>query len=196
MMGAVQLEEIERIAAAEAYLEARSGKYEWRCVRYDAALEALHGLGLDDDSTVIDVGSGWGEFGVRLHTGRDCMCPPHHGFGCNLIPPSRARYIPVDAGNDGTDLETWLPRPVEYMVALEVVEHMRDPERLLAVMAIGATKGVVVSTPNPETTDVFGMDPTHKHEITRSWLESWGFKVEARSFYGQPDDSLFGVLRK
>lgn len=191
-----------RIEAADAYLAARTGCYEWRCQRYDAALAAIYTVGLDDDCTVLDVGSGWGEFGVRLHTGTtgwEAVCdsgallPGDSGF----LPPSRARYVPVDAGNDGTDLETWFPpRRVDFVVALEVVEHVHRPARLLAKLASAATRAVIVSTPNPDTTDVLGMDATHRSIVGRWQLEAHGFDVEARSFYGEPDDSLFAVLRK
>lgn len=190
-----------RIEAADAYLAARTGCYEWRCQRYDAALAAMYTVGLDDDCTVLDVGSGWGEFGVRLHAGAPQPGSVARGwtnpYGAPSLPPSRARYIPVDAGNDGTDLETWFPpRRVDYVVALEVIEHVRRPARLLAKLASAATRAVIITTPNPETTDVLGMDATHRSIVGRWQLEAHGFHVEARSFYGEPDDSLFAVLRK
>jgi len=178
-----------RIRDAEAYLAARTGCYEYRCERYDAALTAMHGLGLDDDCTVVDVGAGAHEFGCRLHTGRDRAQEPPGVY----LPPSRARYYPVDAALDGVDLEHWTPRKADWFVALEIVEHLRAPARLLTEMAIKARRGVVVSTPNPQTTDVLGMDPTHQTAVTRSMLELAGYRVETASFYGREDDSLFAV---
>lgn len=155
----------------------------------------MHRIGLDDRCTVMDVGSGWGEFGARMHTGTECRCPGEDDPTCpGEWPGVRARYIPVDAGNDGTDLETWTPpRGVDYMVALEVVEHVKDPARLIGSMKLAARRAVIVSTPNPATTDVLGMDRTHKSVVGRSRLESHGFRVECRSFYGGVDDSLFAV---
>lgn len=189
----------QRIAAADEYLANRTGRYEWRCIRYDAALQAMHAIGLDDDCTVMDVGSGWGEFGVRLHTGStgwaaacdsSAVLPGDDGF----LSPSRARYIPIDAGNDGTDLEDWRPpRDVDYIVALEVVEHVKDPAALIGKLQMAARRGIIISTPNPATTDVLGMDPTHKVAVGRYRLLAHGFTVEARSFYGGVDDSLFAV---
>lgn len=173
----------ERITEADAYLQARTGCYAWRCVRYDAALSVMWSLGLHDDCTVFDVGSGWGEFGARLHTG-------------NMVfdSQSRARYIPIDAANDGTDLETWIPpRRAEFFVALEVLEHLADPEALMSRMIGYTDRAVIVSTPNPETTDVIGMDATHKTPVTREMLMSKGFYVREMSFYGKPRDSLFAV---
>lgn len=177
---------IDRIRAADSYLAARTGCYEWRCERYDAALRAMYELGLDDDCTVFDVGSGWGEFGARLHTG------DHLG----AIPSSRARYVPVDACIDGTDLNRWKPaRAADFFVALEVIEHLDRPARLLNAMQRQATKGVIVSTPNPRTTDVLGMDETHVRSVDRFTLRAWGFEVREVSFYGTPADSLFGVWK-
>lgn len=180
----------ERIAQADAYLASRTGCYEWRCERYDAALEAMHGLGLDDDCAVVDVGAGWGEFGVRLHTG---IAYPGDG-ACVYMRPSRARYVPVAAAIDGIDLDHWTPpRQADYFVCLEVLEHLRTPGRLLTELIAHATRGVIVSTPNPATTDVLGMDSTHRTPITRAFLEMAGMHVEEASFYGQPADSLFAV---
>jgi hypothetical protein len=176
----------DRIQAADDYLEARTGTYDQRCVRYDAAIEAMGAGGLCDFCTVVDVGSGWGECGARLH-----QTVPHDGSHFH-----RARYIPVDACIDGTDLETWNPpRDADWFVCLEVLEHLANPARLAYAMRAKATRGIVVSTPNPATTDVLGMDPTHKTPLPAAFFESLGFVVEERSFYGQPADSLFAVWR-
>lgn len=155
----------------------------------------MHGLGLADTMTVVDVGSGWGEFGVRMHTGSVARGPGEYlRFGTWDIPASRARYIPVDACIDGTDLEEWLPpRRADFFVALEVIEHLKAPLSLLISLRARADRGVLVSTPNPETTDVLGMDATHKTPIKAEVLKGLGFHVERASFYGQPDDSLFAV---
>lgn len=174
----------ERVQAADAYLAARTGCFEWRCVRYDAAISEMWLAGLDHDSTVVDVGAGWCELGARLHqtcTGIDQE-------------PLRSRYVPVDAAIDGVDLQTWIPpRRADFFVALELLEHLDDPEALMIRMIGYANSAVIVSTPNPETTDVLGMDATHKTPITRRMLEAKGFYVMEKSFYGQPADSLFGV---
>lgn len=175
-------------------------------MRYDAALEAMHAEGLTDDDTVFDIGSGMGEFGARLHTGREesggyydpCVAAPlDYVPRLRSITPSRARYVPVDAAIDGTDLDRWTPpRDAEWFCALELLEHLERPYRLIQVMQASATKGVVVSTPNPETTDVLGMDATHLTPIDRPLLERAGFVVSERSFYGAEADSLFGVWLK
>lgn len=191
-----------RIQEADAYLNARTGHYEWRCERYDAALEAMHRIGLDDNCTVVDVGAGMGEFGVRMHTGSRESEAPRFVKGAdgewlpprNHIKPSRARYVPVDAAIDGVDLERWAPpRKAEWFVCLEVLEHLRCPSRLMVELTLHATRGVIVSTPNPETTDVLNMDATHRSIVRRKALELARFQVREASFYGKPADSLFGV---
>jgi hypothetical protein len=142
------------------------------------ALAAMRGMGLDDSCTVVDVGAGWTELEV---------CLRREGYWMG-------RYIPVDACIDGVDLEDWLPpRSAEFFVALEVIEHMRRPLRLLYAMAMGATKGVVVTTPNPRTTDVLGMGVTHQTPVCRETLESLGFEVQPCSLFGKPEDSLFAT---
>jgi hypothetical protein len=166
------------IDSCDHYLGSRTGRYEWRCVRYNAAIQRIKLPG--DALTVCDVGAGWTEFGRRLW---------ELGF--------RGRYWPVDGGLDGTDLESWTPpRDVDWFVGLEILEHLHNPWRLVEAMKRRARAGIVVSTPNPHTTDVLGMDATHVTPITPEELSAHGFEVEVRSFYGEPDDSVFGVWRR
>lgn len=166
----------------DTYLGERTGKYEWRAIRYRAAADFLKANGLSDSDTVMDIGAGWTEFDYCLRV--------EYGW--------RGRYIPIDGGIDGTDLNEWCPiRKVEWVVGLEIIEHVREPFALVNRCRAMTTKGMVISTPNPRTTDVLGMDPTHVSEITALELYKAGFSGEERSFYGQPDDSLFATwLRK
>jgi hypothetical protein len=176
----VSVEHAARISDADTYLAARTGRYEWRCARYDAAIDAMERHHIDNHCTVIDVGAGWTEFGARL---------VERGHRC--------RYVPVDAGIDGVDLDLWYPpRQVEWFVCLEVLEHLTLPERLIVLMQDSATRGIVVSTPNPKTTDVLGMDATHRTPIHARALREYGFHVTDASFYGQPADSLFAVWER
>lgn len=190
----------DRIAEADQYLSERVATFEQRCHRFDCTLEAMYGLGLGDSSTVFDVGAGDGHFGVRLHQGRYAFHyrrpdgNPEPVVTTVDLAPSRARYMPVDACIDGVNLDAWTPpRRADFFVCLELLEHLRSPGRLLGYMTQTADRGVLVSTPNPETTDVLGMDRTHVSPITREFLELYGFHVTEASFYGQPDDSLFAV---
>ena len=171
------------VANCDQYMDDRTGKYEFRAIRYRAAIEAMKAHGLDDSMTIFDVGAGMTEFDYTLRA--------EYGW--------RGRYIPIDGGIDGTDLNNWLPpREAHWFVALELLEHLNNWGTLVQRMQFMATKGVVVSTPNPRTTDVLGMDPTHVVEVHPSNLMAHGFTVTEETFYGgvfsggRPD-SLFGV---
>lgn len=173
------------VTSCDDYLGQRTGKYEWRAVRYRAAIDWMIAQGLTDGMTVIDVGAGMTEFGYCLM----------HDYGL------RVRYIPVDGGIDGTNLETWTPpREAHFFVALELIEHIHNWRGLLQGMIDKAQIGVVLSTPNPRTTDVIGMDPTHVVAIQPGDLHEFGFSVTETTFYGgaysngEPD-SLFAARR-
>lgn len=170
------------IATDDAYLAARTGRYAFRAIRYRAAANALAGIVLDDSTTVYDIGAGFTEFDYTLRA--------EWGW--------RGRYIPVDGAIDGTDLDEWTPpRDADAAVALELLEHLHDPGRLVAALQERVGR-VVVSVPNPRTVDVLGIDDTHVTVVTRDMLEGWGFTVAEATFYGgvfsggEPD-SLFGV---
>lgn len=171
------------IQNCDNYMDERTGKYEYRAVRYRKAIETMYAKGLDDSMTIFDVGAGMTEFDYTLRA--------EYGW--------RGRYIPVDGGIDGTDLNSWVPpREAHWFVALELLEHIKMWRYLVANMQDKATVGVVVSTPNPRTTDVLGMDPTHVCEIPSDELTLRKFEVTEETFYGgvfsngEPD-SLFGV---
>lgn len=166
------------------YLAERTGNYDYRSVRYSAAYAEAKSSGLDDNSTLLDVGAGWTEFDFYAR---------NQGW--------RGRYIPLDGGIDGTDLNWWEPkRTYDHVVALEILEHLAYPERLINELKPIVTGSIVVSVPNPRTVDVLGIDDTHVRIVTREMLEGMGFRVEERTFYGgvfsngEPD-SLLGVWR-
>jgi len=177
---------IPTIQNCDNYMDERTGKYEYRAVRYRAAIDWMYEQGLDDSMTVVDVGAGMTEFDYCLRA--------EYGW--------RGRYIPVDGGIDGTDLNAWVPpRDAHFFVALELIEHINDWPRLVNAMKGKASRGVVLSTPNPFTTDVIGMDPTHVCEVYPGELELFGFNVKNAMFYGGVfsggrADSLFATWRK
>jgi hypothetical protein len=168
------------------YMSDRTGKYEYRAVRYRHAIEWMFDYGLDDSMTVVDVGAGMTEFDYCLRKEFDW----------------RGRYIPIDGGIDGTNLESWVPaRSAHFFVALELLEHLNNWRRLLFMMQQYATVGVAISTPNPATTDVLGMDPTHVTEVYPYMLGEYGMTVTEETFYGGvfsegKPDSLFGTWVK
>lgn len=171
-------------AQVDEYLAERTGRFEWRAVRYRAALAALQQYGLDDSDTVYDIGAGFTELDVVLRV--------DGGW--------RGRYAPIDLGIDPYhhDLERWgPPRRARFAVALEVLEHLERPWRLLHRLQ-EYVDVIVVSVPNPRTVDVLGIDRTHKTIVTECDLRDAGFEVREETFYGgvysdgQPD-ALFGV---
>lgn len=173
------------IASCDQYLDDRTGKYEYRAIRYRKAIDWMVMNGLTDDMTVVDVGAGMTELDY-------CLRAEYHW---------RGRYIPIDGGIDGTDLNEWVPpRPAHFFVALEILEHLTSPMRMARELLDSAILGVVVSTPNPRTTDVIGMDPTHVSEVHQNDLVRAGFSVSEEMFYGglfshgEPD-SLFATNR-
>lgn len=166
------------VKACDSYLQQRTGHYGYRRIRYNAAADFLKQNGLSDNDIIMDIGAGWTEFDYFIRVEHDW----------------KGRYVPIDGWIDNTDLEFWKPpREVEWFVALEIIEHLEEPYRLVLQMQASASKGVVISTPNPETVDVISMDYTHKTEIWAQNLVNLGFKVESREFYGTPDDSLFAT---
>jgi hypothetical protein len=174
------------IANCDNYMDERTGKLEYRAVRYRHAIRAMYDCGLDDTMTIVDVGAGMTEFDYILRREFDW----------------KGRYIPVDGGIDGTDLNHWTPpREAHWFVALELLEHLVYWKTLVSNMQNKASRGIVISTPNPHTTDVISMDPTHVCEVWPSELEDRGFSVSEETFYGgvfsnSLPDSLFGVWTK
>lgn len=171
------------ITQCDEYLDSRTGRYEYRAVRYRLALKQLTLMGLSHDHTITDLGAGWTEFDYTARTEFDW----------------RGRYIPIDGGIDGTDLESWNPyRVSDFYVALEILEHLYDPAKLIETMQANATRGIVITVPDPEQVDVLGMDDTHVFEVSRSHLEHWGFTVTSEQLYGGyfsegRNDALLGV---
>jgi len=97
------------------YLAKRVGTYDFRCRRYDIVIERLNEMGVAEHDVVYDLGAGMAEFGRRLYDREFYL-----------------RYVPVDGCIDGTDLNDWrddpdLIPPADVFVAIEVMEHLRDP---------------------------------------------------------------------
>jgi hypothetical protein len=166
--------DLARIAEHERYLHRRSD-YRFRCRRYAITAQLLAAGSLADDQTLVDVAAGWTELDFHLRT--------ELGW--------RGRYIPVDGAIDGVDLDQWVPPcPRDWFVALEILEHLDNPERLARALLGHAQAGVIVTTPNPAVVDVLAMDPTHRTAITADELRRWGLHTEATSLYGTPGDGL------
>jgi hypothetical protein len=164
-----------------AYICADRRPYSERKARYQVASDRLHQSGFSDRDTLLDLGAGGTELDYCLRTEHDW----------------RGRYVPVDGWIDGTDLETWTPpHPPAWFAALEIVEHLQDPQRLIKVMKEHARRGFVLTTPNSAVVDVFAMDSDHVHAFTRTQLQAWGLHTTVHTFYGTPDDGLCGLWTK
>jgi hypothetical protein len=172
-----------------SYLSARTGTYEFRCKRYAAVAEALQKIRGDIllASIVVDYGAGRCEFGRYLR---------------NKFPKRGIKYWPLDGSIDGIDLSEKIPNIESgYGVAIEFLEHLPNPEYAFYQICNNSEIGVVITTPNPRTTDVLGMDRTHKTAISKQDLEKWGCEVQETelfgdSRFGNPADTLLGVWRR
>jgi hypothetical protein len=159
--------------SCENYIGSRVSCYEFRSIRYEAVTDKLIELGLKDGDTVTDLGAGDGEFGIYLKE-----------RGLNVI------YKPVDGMIDGTDLNLFVPEPSDFIVSIEVIEHLLDPRRFMLITKLCALKGVVMTTPNPKVTDVYAMDATHISEVHAEDFKAGGFNCEERILFFEPEDSL------
>lgn len=164
---------IERRATWLDYLAERTGTFHYRVRRYSAVARELERLGLTDGDLIYDVGAGMCEFAKYLY-----------GMGWT------GRYVPIDGSIDGTNLDWWVPTiSADFVVAIETVEHLVDPQRFFTLAMQFSTKGAVVTTPNAEVVDVKALDRTHVHALSRfSFPLSW--KVRTEQFFNRDDDSL------
>jgi 2-polyprenyl-3-methyl-5-hydroxy-6-metoxy-1,4-benzoquinol methylase len=165
-----------------AYLAEREHSYAYYCAqRYDPVITEMVALGLETGDLVYDLGAGMGEFGHRL---------VELGY--------RVRYVPVDGAIDGTYLEYWTP-PItaDFFVCIETIEHLPKAHglRLLGKIEAKATKGCVLTTPNPEVVDVAALDQTHASEYRPAELEERGWSTRRFAMYGNHGDSVLAVWK-
>lgn len=174
------------IASQDKYLSERTGKYEYRAVRYRLAVDELVRMGLNDTHTIVDLGAGWTEFDYCLRA--------EYGW--------RGRYIPVDGSMNGEDLNSWHPpREYDFFVGLELLEHLVTPEHLVGVLKEKTLIGGVVSVPDPDEFDIMSIDDTHVTEVSVSMLKGWGFVTQNVQLYGGihtngGNDGILGVWEK
>jgi hypothetical protein len=130
---------------------------------------------------VVDLGAGRGEFGAYLRT---------------RFPKSKHLYVPLDASIDGIDLDCFAPwlEGASYYVAIEFLEHLPRLSTMhyLNLMPFKARKGAVITTPDPETTDVLGMDSTHQTPINAWELRTRGWDVEHCRLFTEHNDTIVG----
>lgn len=168
------------LQTCQAYIGARHSGYEFRSIRYEAVLDSLRLLGLQDGDTIADVGGADGEFGRYLQ-----------GQGVNVS------YEVIDGMIDGTDLNKWVPnKTYDFMVSIEVIEHLQSPRNFLQVLGSNSNKGVVLTTPNPHVTDVKAMDATHISEVYPKDFYSEGYRVYPAILFFENGDSLLAIKDK
>lgn len=168
------------LETCRAYIGNRHSGYEFRSIRYEAVLESLRMLGFGDNDSIVDVGGADGEFGRYL---------VEQGFA--------GSYAVVDGMLDGTDLNKWNPKAVyDFAVSIEVVEHLKNPQAFLKTLALSATRGVVVTTPNPHVVDVRAMDATHISPTYPADFYSTGYRVYPAMLFVENGDSLVGIRDK
>ena len=157
------------------YLGERTGTYEWRCLRYAAAWDRLLEMGLRSSDLIVDVGAGMCDF--------DRYARQVRNFD--------GRILPVDGAIDGTDLNVWTPPYLaEFFVCLELIEHLEDPFDFLERLSLRATRGIVLTTPNPEVVDVLAIDRTHLTPVSGDYLMYRGYRVAAVRLFGKDKDTL------
>jgi hypothetical protein len=168
------------LETCRSYIGNRFSSYEFRSIRYEAVLESLKMLGFNESHSILDVGGADGEFGRYLRE------QGHKGS-----------YIVVDGMIDGTDLNNWQPEfQNDFVVSIEVVEHLKNPRAFLNKLDFAADNGVVVTTPNPHVTDVKAMDVTHISPTYPADFYSTGFRVYPAALFFENGDSLIGVKDK
>jgi len=165
-------------AECEAYLTA-AGPYQSRCRRYELVERNLRDMGFQAGDLVVDVGAGMCDFARYMY-----------GAGYAF------RYLPIDGSISGIDLDSdiLVLCNAEWYVCIETVEHMSNPYALMQKMKNYATKGVVVTTPNPAVTDVLALDEDHKVPVTYDEFVMMKFLPEAVSIHYQ-DDTLLATYQ-
>lgn len=135
--------------------------YSQRVSLYSNVIDRMASLGLQTGDVIVDVGAGYCDFDMTLRT--------RGWFG---------RYVPIDGYiNPNIDLETWEPFEADFFVCLDTVEHLKDWSGLIQRMKSRARKGVLVSTPDASTVDVFAMHETHLSALYPADLVSEGLAV-------------------
>lgn len=157
------------------YLASRQANYEFRCRRYKGVADRLYNLRLWDWDSIADVGAGEQQFRHYMRSTR--------GW--------KGQYHPVDGSIDGTNLEEWVPsQRYSFVIAIEVLEHLHNYERMMEIMERYSIWGAVATVPNPDVVDVLGCDPTHVSVIPAITFVERGWSVACESFFGVPNDTI------
>ena len=91
------------------------------------------------------------------------------------------------------DLQKWEPPAtvVDWVVAIEFLEHLHYPAYLARIMFAKARYGVVVTTPNSDVVNTLARDDDHVTGLTDTRLRLMGFQeVKALPLFTKVDDTL------
>ena len=183
---------------ATEYLTGKYRTYDQRAIRYRLAAYAMILMGLDNNSSVLDIGGGDAEleqclreeFGWRgIYTNADHV----HGvdiFRDVLDGHLNNKHAETPKGN------RWYWRH-DFVTCLEVAEHFPGTGaiRLIEELPGFARKGVVFSTPNARVQDVLDMDPTHRCGLRPGNFTRRDYTVEQHMLYeGYYSDGLVDGL--
>lgn len=146
-----------------------------RSRRYQAVRENLHYMGFNQGDIVYDLGAGMCDFARYMY---------QHG--------EQFRYVAIDGGIDGIDLEYDFDfnslGAGAWFVMIETIEHLMCPLEFLERMShYGAA---VVTTPNPARTDVLALDPTHKSSVSYQDFVDLGYLPNYESIHYEEDTIL------
>lgn len=172
------------------YLSKRVGTYEWRTLRFAEVWDDLEYVidRMQPHDMIVDVGAGMCDFARYIYSTK----------------AFEGQYLAVDGAIDGTDLEAWRPTfHAEYFVCIETIEHLQEhhARELLEAIKEMCTKGVVLTTPNPEVWiaevgSVANLDPTHRCYFYAQELEELGFKTRTHNLFGKPNDTIIATYVK
>ena len=100
---------------------------------------------IDEGSSVLDAGCGDGRVAEFLRSARKVSIRGIEGSG---VAAQKARGRGLDVIVQDLDTDPRLPGPVDYVLFVEVLEHLRSPHRVLKAATAIARKGVIVTLPN------------------------------------------------
>jgi SAM-dependent methyltransferase len=174
------------------YADRRRGRLSmyWFARRYYAALVKRHAPPGDRRRKLVELGCGLGDLLALLQDdftaiGVDFL-PEAVEVARRTAPGARIELA------DATDLGPFAAGELDVVVALHLMEHLEDPQRVLREVHARLTPGglLLFATPHPEyalrwrkdrTTDAIGKDPTHVNchvpAVWRRWGEDAGFTV-------------------
>lgn len=148
--------------------------YGGRWTLYGAVMQELFTLGLADGDLVVESGNERSQFGDYLLT--------ELGW--------RGRYLQACGLPDGPDLDSWVPQTgADFFVAFDLLDRLRTPFTLMAMMRLRARKGAVVTVPNPV------MGGVRVTPISLDDFELHGWDARALSLRGGVSDSIMAVCR-